>query len=267
MLRAQGRDWCAAQHLDYWSHDDGWRFPVVTTNPDGSTTTRPMWTYVVALAAQHRVNLSTQAQHDEQGGGARDTGLVFRSKQHETAQQFVGFTYSAGISEVEVDVLTGEVTILRSDLVYDIGKSLNPATDVGQIEGAFLQGVGRVLVENLVWQPHAPGLGMNTTPNTWGYKIPATTTVPLELNVNLYPRDHAPEVPENPNLLLSAKESGEPPLCLAVTVYFALKHAILAARRDRGHADWFRLDLPCTVQRVRAACLVEAADLDLGGAR
>ena len=92
----------------------------------------------------------------------------------------------------------------------------------------------------------------------------ATTTVPLELNTNLYPRDDSPEVPENPNLLLSAKESGEPPLCLAVTVYFALKHAVLAARRDRGHAEWFRLDVPCTVQRVREACLVDPGALNLG---
>lgn len=122
-------------------------------------------------------------------------------------QNFVGYTYSAGISEVEIDVLTGEVTILRSDLVYDIGKSLNPATDVGQIEGSFLQGVGRVLTEEIVWQSKEPGLGQNNTPNTWGYKTPATT-IPLELNINLYPRDAAAQVPENPNLLLSAKESG-----------------------------------------------------------
>ena len=178
-------------------------------------------------------------------------------------QQFVGFTYSAAISEVEVDVLTGEVTILRSDLVYDMGQSLNPATDVGQIEGAFIQGVGRVLTEEVVWQDRDPGLGLNNTPNTWGYKIPATTTIPLELNVNLFPRADAAEVPDNPNLLMSAKESGEPPMCLAATVYFAVKHAILAARRDRGHDGWFRLDLPCTVQRVREACLVEAKDLTL----
>jgi hypothetical protein len=74
-------------------------------------------------------------------------------------------------------------------------------------------------------------------------------------------------VPENPNLLLSAKESGEPPLCLAITVYFALKHAILAAAADRGHTDWFRLDLPCAVQRVREACLVDGAALTLRSAR
>jgi xanthine dehydrogenase/oxidase len=119
------------------------------------------------------------------------------------------------------------------------------------------------LTEEIVWQDREPGIGLNNTPNTWGYKIPATTTVPLELNINLYPRDASALVPENPNLLMSAKESGEPPLCLAATVYFAVKHAILAARRDRGDDRWFRLDMPCTVQRVREACQVEVADLTL----
>ena len=153
-----------------------------------------------------------------------------------------------------MDILTGEVEIIRSDLVYDMGKSINPATDVGQIEGAFMQGVGRVLLEDVVTQMTGPNQGQNNTPNTWGYKIPASTTVPRELNVDLYPRANSSEVPENPNLLMSAKEVGEPPLCMATTVYFALKHAILDSRVERGKPGWFRLDMPCTVQRVREAC-------------
>ena len=152
-----------------------------------------------------------------------------------------------------MDILTGEVEIIRADLVYDMGKSINPATDVGQIEGAFMQGVGRVLLEDVVTQMTGPNQGQNNTPNTWGYKIPATTTVPRELNVDLYPRANSSEVPENPNLLMSAKEVGEPPLCMATTVYFALKHAILDSRTERGKPGWFRIDMPCTVQRVREA--------------
>ena len=162
-----------------------------------------------------------------------------------------------------MNILTGEVEIVRADLVYDMGKSINPATDVGQVEGAFMQGVGRVLMEEVVWQRSGERAGMNNTPNTWGYKIPATTTVPLELNVNLYPRELSSEVPDNPNLLLSAKEVGEPPLCMATTVYFAVKHAILDSRVERGKPGWFRLDMPCTVQRVREACAVKADDLRL----
>jgi xanthine dehydrogenase/oxidase len=256
MLSQNGRAWCEEQHIDYWNYDQGWQAEVNATST--------IWTCVVALARQNRVDLSVQAHQKETGGTRTDSGLTFwNPDKPELVQNFIGYSYSAGISEVEIDVLTGEVTILRSDLVYDIGKSLNPATDVGQIEGAFLQGIGRVLTEEIVWQDREPGIGLNNTPNTWGYKIPATTTVPLELNVNLYPRDDSSMVPENPNLLMSAKESGEPPLCLAATVYFAVKHAILAARKDRGDDRWFRLDMPCTVQRVREACQVEVADLTL----
>jgi xanthine dehydrogenase/oxidase len=71
----------------------------------------------------------------------------------------------------------------------------------------------------------------------------------------------AADVPENPYDLMSSKEVGEPPLVLAVTAYFAVKHAVLAARKDRGHDDWFFLEAPATVQRVREACLVSAEDL------
>jgi xanthine dehydrogenase/oxidase len=142
-----------------------------------------------------------------------------------------------------------------------MGRSINPATDVGQIEGAFMQGVGRVLLEDVVTQMTGPEQGQNNTPNTWGYKIPASTTVPRELNVDLYPLADSKEVPENPNLLLSAKEVGEPPLCMAITVYFSLKHAILDSRAERGKPGWFRLDMPCTVQRVREVSEVDAADL------
>lgn len=253
-LIEQGPDYCAEKNIDYWNHEDGWRH----VSAGGGL----VWASIVGLAGSARVNLSCQAQHNEKGGSELDTGLTFTTTQSpETVQHFVDFTYSAGISEVELNVLTGEVTILRSDIAYDMGKSLNPATDVGQVEGAFVQGIGRTLLEEVVWQPNGATVGQLNTPNTWGYKIPATVSIPLEMNINLFPRDVAREVPENRNLLMSAKESGEPPLCLAVTVYFALKRAILAARRDRGQGEWFRLDLPCTVQRVRELCLVEVEDL------
>ncbi len=257
VLIERGPEYCAEKNIDYWNHEDGWRHV--------SETGGLVWASIVGMAGSARVNLSTQAQHNEQGGGDLDTGLTISTTDNpETVQNFVGFTYSAGISEVELNVLTGEVTILRSDLVYDMGKSLNPATDVGQVEGAFVQGIGRVLLEEVVLQPSGDKIGQLNTPNTWGYKIPASVSIPLEMNINLFPREVAREVPENPNLLMSSKESGEPPLCLAVTVYFALKRAMLAARRDRGHSEWFRLDLPCTVQRVREACLVDLDDLTLG---
>jgi xanthine dehydrogenase/oxidase len=164
---------------------------------------------------------------------------------------------------VEIDVLTGETTVLRADLCYDMGKSLNPAIDIGQVEGAYVQGLGYVLTEDVVFQPDGPNAGALNSDNTWRYKVPATTTIPLVFNVDLFPRSDAPLVPENPFDLLSSKEVGEPPLVLAITAYFALKHAVLSARQDRGHDEWFVLDAPATVQRVREACLVEIDDMTM----
>ncbi len=258
LLKERGRQWCTDQHIDFWNHDEGWQATVGAGANRGL-----MWTAIVKLASAARLDLSAQAQHNETGGTALDTGLLNDQGTDPGAQHFVGYTFSVACSEVEVDILTGEVEIIRADLVYDMGKSINPATDVGQIEGAFMQGVGRVLLEDVVVQPTGPNRGQNNTPNTWGYKIPATTSVPREMNVDLYPRGNSPEVPENPNLLMSAKEVGEPPLCMAATVYFALKHAILDSRTERGKPGWFRMDMPCTVQRVRETCAVSADELNL----
>jgi xanthine dehydrogenase/oxidase len=162
---------------------------------------------------------------------------------------------------VEIDVLTGFTTVLRSDILYDVGDSINPAIDIGQVEGAFVQGLGYVLSEEVIYQPDGPNKGALNTDNTWRYKMPATTSIPIEMNVDLFPRSDAKSVPENPNDLYSSKEVGEPPLVLAITAFFAIKHAVLSARKDRGHEEWFVLESPATVQRIREACLVERKDL------
>jgi xanthine dehydrogenase/oxidase len=162
---------------------------------------------------------------------------------------------------VEIDVLTGETTVLRSDILYDIGDSINPAVDIGQVEGAFVQGLGYVLSEEVIFQPDGPNKGALNTDNTWRYKMPATTSIPLEFHVDLFPRSDDQGIPQNPHDLYSSKEVGEPPLVLAITAYFAVKRAMLAARRDRGSDGWFYLDAPATVQRIREGCLVEAKDL------
>ncbi|MEY2881134.1 MAG: Xanthine dehydrogenase molybdenum-binding subunit, partial [Verrucomicrobiota bacterium] len=149
------------------------------------------------------------------------------------------------------DVLTGETTVVQADIVYDMGRSQNPAVDVGQIEGAFVQGIGYVMYEELVYQPDGTPLpaGMLNSTNTWTYKPPAVTSVPLVMNVDLFPCQQNDSDP-----LLSSKEVGEPPLTLASTVFFAIKHAILAARKDRGRSEWFELQAPATVQRIAQAC-------------
>jgi xanthine dehydrogenase/oxidase len=166
---------------------------------------------------------------------------------------------------VEVDVLSGETTILRTDICYDTGRSLNPAVDVGQVEGAFMQGVGSVLSEHVAFEARdKDNLGRLNSLNTWEYKPPAATTVPLQLNVELY-WHRPPGAMNDPRLLFSSKEVGEPPMVLASSVYLAVKRAVLAARQDKlgEKPEWFTLPCPATPQAVREACLVELEDLRL----
>lgn len=256
LLHKNGPDYCAKNGFNFWDYENGWRTEVTVNKK-----TAPMWVFIVKQANGDCVNLSSQVRFVQLGGEAIDSGLHFKPGVSEVVNHFVGFTYSAACTEVEIDVLTGETTVLRADLCYDMGKSLNPAIDIGQVEGAYVQGLGYVLTEDVVFQPDGPNVGALNADNTWRYKVPATTTIPLEFNVDLFPKKDAPLVPDNPFELLSSKEVGEPPLVLAVTAYFALKHAVLAARQDRGHPEWFFLEAPATVQRVREACLVEIDDL------
>ena len=97
--------------------------------------------------------------------------------------------------------------------------------------------------------------------NTWEYKLPATTTIPLEMNVYLFPRELASHVPENPNLLFSSKEVGEPPLVLANAAFIATKSAVRASRVERCLHPLFGMDAPATVQEVRRVCEVDLKDI------
>jgi len=269
LRKKKGDAWCEQQHINYWDYPAGWR-----ATPKGATAT--VWQSIASLAFANRLNLSAQARVRIRGGTKPDTGLTFHEVDGKPATEevdyFNGYTFSAACAEVEVDVLTGETTILRADIIYDAGRSLNPAVDVGQIEGGFVQGCGYVLSEDFVYQPEPktphppaglPSPGALYTVNTWEYKPPAATSIPLEMNVTMFPREMAANAPQEPGELLSSKEIGEPPMTLAASVFFAVKHAILAARRDRGHDEWFQMESPATVQRIREACLVDGADLKL----
>jgi xanthine dehydrogenase/oxidase len=135
------------------------------------------------------------------------------------------------------------------------------ALDVGQVEGAFVQGIGYVLSEWLVYQADGEEKGRLNTDNTWRYKPPAVPNIPLEMNTYLFPRNLAPEVPENPSDVLSSKEVGEPPLVLATTVFLAVKAAVRASRVERELSGLFRMDAPATVQEVRRACEVRLSEV------
>ncbi len=100
---------------------------------------------------------------------------------------FAYFAYGFSVSEVEVDVLTGESTVLRADLYYDAGRSTNPAIDIGQIEGGYVQGLGFVTTEEVLYDEH----GRLITDNIWTYKPPCSKTIPIDLRVTLL--EHDPE--------------------------------------------------------------------------
>ncbi|KAL1021809.1 hypothetical protein UPYG_G00018350 [Umbra pygmaea] len=154
------------------------------------------------------------------------------------------FTFGACCSEVEIDCLTGDHKNVRTDIVMDVGKSLNPALDVGQIEGGFVQGIGLYTIEELQFSPE--GVLMTRGPSQ--YKIPALCDVPPQLNVHLLANS------QNPHAIYMSKGIGEPPVFLASTIFFAIKDAIAAARRERGLGDSFPLSSPATAERIRMAC-------------
>lgn len=135
-----------------------------------------------------------------------------------TGSPYFYFAYGAAVSEVILDTLTGEWSLLRTDCLYDAGNSLNPALDIGQIEGGFIQGMGWLTTEQLCW--NAAGKLTTHAPST--YKIPAVSDCPADFRVKLY---------ANRNLVDAihrSKAVGEPPLVLAFAVFFALRDAISA---------------------------------------
>ena len=142
-----------------------------------------------------------------------------------TGHPFHYFAYGAAVSEVVVDTLTGEWRLLRADLLHDAGSSINPAIDRGQVEGAFIQGMGWLTMEELWW--NAEGRLMTHAPST--YKIPAAHDCPADLRVRLFHN------PNRADTLLRSKAVGEPPLLLGFSVFFALRDAIAAA--GDGHSN------------------------------
>lgn len=171
--------------------------------------------------------------------------------------------YGAACSEVELDVLTGDFTLLRADIVMDVGKSLNPAIDIGQVEGAFVQGVGWSCLEEVVWgdKEHPwvrPGRLFTAGPGT--YKIPTANDIPIDFRVTLLRNAPCHRTPE----VHSSKAVGEPPLYLGASAFWALKQALYAARADAGVSGYFHLDSPATPERLRMACMDDIAGQFVG---
>ena len=130
---------------------------------------------------------------------------------------FYYFTYGACISEVIIDTLTGESRVMRADILQDCGKSLNPTVDFGQIEGAFVQGMGWLTSEELVWDKE--GRLMTHGPST--YKIPGSRDVPPDFNIHILE-----DAPNRFPTIFRSKAVGEPPLMLAISVWLAIRDAV-----------------------------------------
>ncbi|SAL09515.1 xanthine dehydrogenase molybdopterin binding subunit [Caballeronia humi] len=151
---------------------------------------------------------------------------------------FYYFAYCAAVSEVVVDTLTGEWKLVRTDLLYDAGQSINPAIDIGQVEGGFIQGMGWLTTEELWW--NRDGRLMTHAPST--YKIPAISDTPAAFNVALFRNDNA-----EPTVFRS-KAVGEPPLLLSFSVLLAIRAAIASAAPDATDAP--RLRAPATPEAI-----------------
>ena len=155
-----------------------------------------------------------------------------------TGRPFYYFAYGAACTEVAVDTLTGENRVLRVDILHDVGHSINPAIDLGQIEGGFVQGMGWLTTEQLVWNDQ--GQLATHAPST--YKIPATGDIPAHFKVDLWP-----EANREDNVG-GSKAVGEPPFMLAISVYEALRNAVAAARG--ASAGPVQLTAPATAENM-----------------
>ena len=154
---------------------------------------------------------------------------------------FLYFAYGAALSEVAVDTLTGEHRVLAVDILHDVGRSLNPAIDLGQIEGGFIQGMGWLTMEELVYD--ARGRLLTHAPST--YKIPTANDRPRHMDIRIWRSGRNREATVH-----RSKAVGEPPLMLAISVFSALTQAVAAAAPGKGPP---KLDAPATPERILAA--------------
>jgi xanthine dehydrogenase large subunit len=193
------------------------------------------WTFPELCRRAHLARISLAAT------GYYATPDIGYDRASHRGRPFLYFAYGAALSEVVIDTLTGEHKVLAVDILHDVGRSLNPAIDMGQIEGGFIQGMGWLTTEELVYDDR--GRLLTHAPST--YKIPTANDRPTRMDIRIWERGHNPE----PTIHRS-KAVGEPPLMLAISVFSALTQAVAAAAPGKGLP---KLDAPATPERVLAA--------------
>ncbi|KAK5944532.1 hypothetical protein PMZ80_003814 [Knufia obscura] len=164
-----------------------------------------------------------------------------------TGKMFFYFTQGVAASEVLIDTLTGDWTCLRTDIKMDVGRSINPAIDYGQIEGAYIQGQGLFTTEESLWQRAS---GQIFTRGPGAYKIPGFRDIPQEFNVSLLKDVEW----KNLRTIQRSRGVGEPPLFMGSAVFFAIRDALVAARRQWGEEGVLSLRSPATPERIRTMC-------------
>ena len=186
---------------------------------------------VVRMAYANRIQLWSD--------GFYRTPKIHYDKTTLTGRPFYYFAYGAACTEVVIDTLTGENQVLKVDILHDVGHSINPAIDVGQIEGGFVQGMGWLTTEQLVWNDR--GLLSTHAPST--YKIPTAGDIPAHFRVDLWPE------PNREDNVFGSKAVGEPPFMLAISVFEALRDAIAHAKGGGP----VTLQAPATAEHVLRA--------------
>jgi xanthine dehydrogenase large subunit len=204
------------------------RFSQGLAFPDGEEARAIPFARVCDAAYRQRVALFAEGYYRTPG--------IHHDPQAGRGSPFHYFAYAAAISEVEVDGFTGDCRLLRTDILEDVGDSISPIIDRGQIEGGFIQGVGWLTLEELLWDSQ----GRLSTAGASTYKLPSWSEVPDIFEVNFLERA------AEPGVIFGGKAVGEPPLMLAISVREAIRDAIAAF----GAGGRVMLDSPATPERV-----------------
>lgn len=169
------------------------------------------------------VNRAYMARIQLWDSGFYKTPEIHYDQVNHLGRPFFYYAYGASVSEVAIDTLTGEMKVLRVDILHDVGRSINPAIDIGQIEGGFIQGMGWLTNEELYWQPTGEHAGRLFTHAPSTYKIPTSVDIPPVFNVSLFDNENSSDT------IYRSKAVGEPPFMLSLSVFSAIRQAVQAA--------------------------------------